>query len=119
MRMLRAFWDAAVSIDPRAEARDERHMPLCRAGELAALWKEGGLGDVEERAIEIVMRFGDFEDYWNPFLLKQGPAGSYAATLDRERLQALREQVKLRLRVRSESRGIDLPARVWAVRGTV
>ncbi len=28
MRMLRVFWDAAVSIDPSAEARDEKHMPL-------------------------------------------------------------------------------------------
>jgi ubiquinone/menaquinone biosynthesis C-methylase UbiE len=33
MRMLRAFWDAAVSIDAKAEKHDERHMPLCRAGE--------------------------------------------------------------------------------------
>src|SRR5437867_12258869 len=38
MRMLRVFWDSAVEVDPRAEKFDEKHMPLCRAGELSQLW---------------------------------------------------------------------------------
>ena len=42
MEMLRAFWDEAVVLDPASEPKDERHMPACRPGELAALWTVAG-----------------------------------------------------------------------------
>ncbi len=119
MKMLRLFWDAAATLDPAAGARDEKHMPLCRAGELAALWRQGGMKDVDERPLGIAMRFQNFDDFWQPFLLKQGPAGSYVAGLGQQSLQALRSEVKRRLGVRSESASLSLPARAWAVRGTV
>ena len=119
MRILRVFWDAAVSVDPKAEARDEKHMPLCRAGELAKLWDQNGLKRVEARSLEIITRFENFRDYWDAFLLKQGPAGNYVASLDRNRLQALRSEVKRRFGILSEDQSFNLPARVWAVRGTV
>jgi ubiquinone/menaquinone biosynthesis C-methylase UbiE len=38
MRMLRIFWDAAVKVNANAERVDEKYMPLCRSGELTALW---------------------------------------------------------------------------------
>jgi len=119
MRMLRVFWDAAVSIDPNAEARDEKHMHLCRAGELYELWNQAGFKNVEERSLEITTRFENFRDYWDAFQLKQGPAGAYVASLDHSRLQALRSEVKRRLGLSTENQTIDLSARVWAVRGTV
>jgi len=119
MRMLRTFWDAAVSMDPDAEARDEKHMPLCRTGELLELWKHVGLKTVEERSLEITSRFKNFRDYWDAFQLKQGPAGAYVASLDPSRLLRLRSEVKRRLGVSAENQAFDLPARVWAVRGTV
>src|SRR4029434_6297411 len=56
MVMLRAFWDAAVSIDTKAEKRDEKHMPLCRAGELSKLWQQSGLENVQEEPMEITMK---------------------------------------------------------------
>ena len=49
MEMLRAFWDEAVALDPASASRDERNMPLCRPGELEALWRAGGLERVEEQ----------------------------------------------------------------------
>lgn len=119
MQMLRTFWDAAVHIDPGAEKLDEKRMPLCRAGELAALWRQGGLENVREQSIDISMRFESLADYWDPFLLGQGPAGSYVRRLDRNKLQALRNEVKLRLRLSAENKPLVLPARVWSVRGIV
>ncbi len=119
MKMLREFWDAAASLDGRAEALDEKHMKLCRAGELADLWKRGGFEQVVERPLDITMRFGSFADYWDPFLLGQGPAGAYVGKLDRDRVPALREEVKRRLSVAAEDVSFALPARVWAVRGAV
>jgi SAM-dependent methyltransferase len=119
IRMLRTFWDAAVHIDPGAEKLDEKRMPLCRAGELSALWRQGGLENVREQSIDIRMRFESLADYWDPFLLGQGPAGSYVRRLDRDRLQALRNEVKLRLSLSAENTPFVLPARVWSVRGIV
>lgn len=119
MRMLRTFWDAAVSIDPGAGKLDEKHMPLCRAGELSDLWKQAGLENVREQPIDVSLRFRSFADYWDAFLLRQGPAGVYVSTLDPGRLQALRIEVKRRLAVSAEDQPLVLVARVWAVRGAV
>ena len=119
MKMLRTFWDAAAHIDPSAEKLDEKRMPLCRTGELSALWKQGGLVYVREDAIDIRMKFESFADYWEPFLLGQGPAGSYVRNLDRQQLEALRHEVKLRLSSSAENTPLVLTARVWAVRGVV
>lgn len=119
MRMLRTFWDAAVHIDPDAEKVDEKYMPLCRAGELSALWKQSGLDRIREQPIDITMRFESFADYWEPFLLGQGPAGSYVRSLDRDKLQALRGEVKRLLSVSAENTPLILSARAWAVCGIV
>jgi SAM-dependent methyltransferase len=119
MRMLRVFWDTAASIDTRAEKLDERHMPLCRAGELSQLWTSGGIINVDEQPLDIMMQFASFTDYWDAFLLGQGPAGAYVRTLDADRLKALRDEVKRRLSVANEGSPMALPARAWAVRGMV
>jgi ubiquinone/menaquinone biosynthesis C-methylase UbiE len=119
MRMLRVFWDAVVATDPAAEKLDEKHMKLCRAGELTDLWKQGGLENVREQPIDVTTKFASFADYWDPFLLGQGPAGVYATRLNPERREALRTDLKRRLAVSSEAAPVELTARVWAVRGTV
>ena len=119
MRMLRAFWDAAVELDPQARSVDEGNMPLCRPGALSELWKQAGLENVHEQALDFAMRFESFADYWDPFLLGQGPAGAYLLTLLGHRTQALRRAVKRQLSITSETDAFTLSARLWAVRGTV
>jgi SAM-dependent methyltransferase len=118
MQMLRAFWDAAASIDDQAPERDERHMPLCRSGELSDLWKDVGLHNLQEQPLDIKMQFDSFEDYWQPFLLGQGPAGAYAASLNPESLLRLRAEVKRRLSLSRADVPFVLAARAWAVCGT-
>lgn len=119
MDMLRIFWDSAVALDPKAEAADEKNMPLCRAGELCQLWTAGGLAEVEERPLEITTAFRSFDDYWQPFLGGQGPAGAYVAGLSAERSLAIRNSIKQLLPDDSQSASFELAARAWAVRGTV
>ncbi|HVW87020.1 MAG TPA: class I SAM-dependent methyltransferase [Bryobacteraceae bacterium] len=119
MRMLRMFWDAAVSVDPGGAKADESHMPLCRESELAELWKQSGLMEVAGRPLDITMRFGSFADYWEPFLLGQGPAGAWVRRMDAERRDDLRSAVKRRLGLQSENAAFSLAARAWAVRGVV
>jgi SAM-dependent methyltransferase len=119
MKMLRAFWDGAAPLDSKAEKLDERNMPLCRAGELSELWRQAGLENIQEQPHVITMRFASFADYWDPFLLGQGPAGVYVKSLSRDQVQALSKEVKSRVSPSAENLPFELSARVWSVRGTV
>jgi SAM-dependent methyltransferase len=119
MEMLRVFWDAVMARDPAVAARDERRMPLCRSGALHKLWTNAGLAEVSETWLEITMQFDSFPDFWDPFLLGQGPAGVYVQNLGPVARQDLRDEVKRRLGLLSESAPFELPARACAVRGSV
>ena len=119
MQMLRIFWDEAVARDPGIAGRDERNMPLCKPGELAALWRSHGLLQVEEQPLTIQLSFISFEDYWSPFLGGQGPAGAYAASLPETDRAALRQRLRQRLLGDGPDRAFTLQARAWAVKGVV
>ena len=60
--------------------------------------------------------FGDFDDYWSPFLGGQGPAAGYVASLTAADRDALRELLRARL-PSSPDGSIALTARAWAVKG--
>lgn len=118
MQYLRAFWDAATSLDPAALAVDEgRRFPLCRPEPIERLAREAGLRDVTGQPIEVTTRFASFDDYWTPFLGAQGPAPGYVATLDNPRRHALYERIRERLPIGPDG-SIALTARAWAVKGT-
>lgn len=119
MPMLRHFWDAAIALSRDAATLDQaERFPLCQPGPLEALWRGAGLHHVATHAVEIPMRFRDFDDYWLPFLGGQGPAPAYLATLGREEQETLRTLLSSRLP--SEPDGsISLSARAWTVRGRV
>ncbi|MFW6028502.1 MAG: class I SAM-dependent methyltransferase [bacterium] len=117
MQLMRRFWDAAVALDPAARELDEGHrFPICKPGPLRALFAEAGLGDVQDRAIDVPTVFRDFDDYWSPFLGGQGPAPGYCASLSEAKRRSLQE--KLRAELPAEADGsIRLMARAFAVRG--
>ena len=118
MELMRQFWDAAVELDPDAEALDEgRRFPICRPEPLTTLFEGAGLAEVDLTPIDVETRFRDFDEYWSPFLGGQGPAPAYVAALSEERRAELRERLRARLPVRSDG-AIHLVARAWAVRGT-
>ena len=119
MQMLRVFWDEAVALDPAIAPRDERNLPLCKRGELAALWQSQELDRVEEQPIAIELAFLSFDDYWQPFLGGQGPAGAYAASLPDARRTALEARLRARLLGGRRNGPITLAARAWAVKGVV
>ncbi len=119
MQMIRAFWDAAAEVDPRSGTLDEAaRFPVCQPQPLQALLEKAGLGSVAVRGIEVPTVFEDFDDFWNPFLGKTGPAPAYLASLgdaDRERI---RQRLEARLVVPGSGR-IELKARAWAAQGVV
>ena len=91
---------------------------ICRSstrGALADLWRTHGLRDIDEQPLIIDMAFGSFDDYWQPFLCGQGPAGVYVSSLS----ASARHVLESTLRERLGDTGLGLPARAWAVRGVV
>lgn len=119
MEMLRIFWDEAVALDPAIAVLDERHMPLCKQGELAALFREVNLDRVVEKALVARLRFASFDDYWEPFRLGQGPAGAYVSKLSIAQQARLRDRLRERLLPSGVDRPIELSARAWSAKGTV
>jgi len=117
MELIRYFWDTAVSLDNSAGALHEgKRFPLCRPDALKELFVHGDLQDVEVRSIDVPTRFGNFEDYWQPFLGGQGPAPGYAMSLSEERRKLLRDRIHATLPVAPDG-SIDLVARAWAIQG--
>ena len=117
MQLIRHFWDAAVALDAGAAALDEaKRFPLCRPAALEELWRGAGLQSVTSCALDVPTYFNDFDDFWTPFLGGQGPAPSYAMSLDANRRELLRE--RLRSTLATDSNGaISLTARAWAIQG--
>ncbi|HEV8721256.1 MAG TPA: class I SAM-dependent methyltransferase [Candidatus Binatia bacterium] len=117
MELMRYFWDAVVALKPEARERDEgRRFPICQPDPLRKLFLEGGLHEVEVRAIDVPTHFRDFDDYWSPFLGGQFPAPDYAMSLSEGDRVVLRERIRATLPF-SEDGTIRLIARAWAVRG--
>ncbi len=119
MQLMRYFWDAAVALDPAAQALDEAvRFPLCRPGPLAELLTAAGLQAVRTTTIDVPTVFADFDDYWSPFLGGQGPAPGYCMSLPESHRTALRDRLRSVLPVDASGR-IALTARAFAVRGEV
>jgi SAM-dependent methyltransferase len=119
MQLIRAFWDAALALDPAAAGLDEgARFPVCRPDPLRALFDAAGLFDVEVASIEVPTIFADFDDLWAPFLGGQGPAPGYCTALPADRREALRARLHAML-PHGRDGGIALTARAWAVRGRV
>lgn len=116
MGFIKAFWEAAISLDPGAARFDEgKRFPFCTPGGLGELVASAGLQSVESRAIEIPTIFGDFNDFWRPFTLGAGPAPGYCVNLPEEARETLRRKLSDVL-PRGESGDVVLNARAWAVK---
>ena len=105
------FWRAAVALDP--DARDEMAVAGGRAGHLEALFAEAGIKDVRGAEQPAVVEHQTFDEWFEPFTLGVGPAGSYLVGLDAERRAAVRERC-----LRDLGDGpFTIPAFVWAAVG--
>lgn len=119
MQLMRYFWDAAVALEPSARPKDEgMRFPMCQPEPLKQLFDAARLNDIQVRAIDVPTHFRDFDDYWSPFLGGQGPAPSYAMSLDETHRTGLRDYLRAHLPMDKDG-SIRLIARAWAVRGIV
>lgn len=96
MEMLRAFWDAATSLDP--DAPDEaRALRFGAPGEIPDIFAATGLTDVVESTLRVDSTYGSFSELWTGFLAGVGPAGSYCTALDDEGRARLHDALFRRL----------------------
>jgi SAM-dependent methyltransferase len=117
MQLMRHFWDAAVALDPQAEALDEgRRFPICSEVALTDLFKSAGFTQTEFRVFDVPTVFRDFNNYWTPFLGGQGPAPTYVCSLSEHQRAALRARLKDTVPA-SRDGSIHLMARAFGVQG--
>ena len=119
MELMRYFWDAAIAVSPNYSKLDQaERFPICQPEPLEALFTDTGLKAVSSRSLEIPTVFRNFDDYWKPFLGKQGAAPTYLASVTEETREKIRARLEARL-LPSADGTIGLHARAWAVQGTV
>lgn len=118
MQMIRHFWDVALELN-RSDSRLDQaeRFPLCQPDPLQQLFQRGGLNSVSVSAIDVTTVFSDFDDYWMPFLGKQGAAPTYLASLPGDSRDRIRDILKARL-IATADGSIAMTARAWAVQGT-
>jgi len=107
---LSVFWEAACELDPDVE--DESDLPGAAEGSLAELFRTAGLRRIEDAVLSVTVEHPTFEEWWQPFTLGVGPAGSYAARLDETAQTRLRERCRELL----PDEPFALTSRAWAVR---
>lgn len=117
----RMFWDTAAMLDPKAREARVRNMtrPMTRPGELAAAWRTAGFVDVRDAQLAIRMEFSSFDDYWAPYVGKDGPGAAYVGTLAPAEQDRLREAVREAYLAGEADGPRSYAAIAWAVAGKV
>jgi ubiquinone/menaquinone biosynthesis C-methylase UbiE len=117
----RLFHDTAAALDPAAATRRARAFtrPMTRPGDLEAAWRRAGFSAIETTELAIRMEFSNFDDYWAPYLGKDGPAAEYIATLDAAALTRLRDAVRSAYLDGDADGPRSYVAIAWAVKGIV
>lgn len=116
VEFMRAFWNAATSLDENArDLTEDRRFPFCTRDGLVDLAARSGLTNVEATQIEAPTLFRDFNDLWHPFTLGAGPAPGYCASLGEIERETLKIKLQASLPCREDG-SILLKTRAWAIR---
>jgi len=108
---LSLYWTAVRQLDPNAP--DESGLAGARQGHLNELFEAAGFDGVDDADLAVDVEHASFEQWWEPFTLGVGPAGSYVAGLDPTRRAELEE----RCRQLAPPAPFTLDAHAWAARG--
>jgi SAM-dependent methyltransferase len=107
------FWAGIRKVDP--QARGERASRGGRQGDLRAIFEEAGLGEVTEVELPADVRHATFDDWWEPFTLGVGPAGTWLVAQD----AATQDAIRAACREELGDGPFAIPSYAWAARGTV
>jgi SAM-dependent methyltransferase len=107
------FWNAARQLDPDVD--DESRLAGAREGHLAELFDAAGVREIADGAISVSIEHATFDEWWEPYTLGVGPAGTHVAHLDETQRAALRDRCRDLL----PDAPFTIEARAWAARGVV
>lgn len=110
---LSTFWSVVREIDPTATT--ESGLAGARSGHLVELATAAGLADAVGTTLVVTVPYADFDDWWEPYLLGVGPAGTYLAAAD----DARREQIRERCREVLPDGPFEVVAHAWCVHARV
>ncbi len=114
---LRLVWDIAAVLDPTVE-RHFLFRPLTAQDEMATLWRELGLLDVEQTSLLIRMEFSSFKDYWLP-ITSEGPVARFLDGLSTSTRAVLTEHLRRAYLADRPDGPRSFACVAWACRGTV
>jgi hypothetical protein len=109
--------DVAATLDPSIERR--LFLPLTAPGEMAQLWRDLGMLEVEQTSLSIRMEFSCFDDYWLPFTRGEGPPGRLVASLSETARVTLQEHMRRAYIANRPDGPRSFACAAWACRGTV
>ena len=85
MGFMRAFWKAAIALDPKARSWARRGASRSARRTGGGAGAEAGWPAATVAPIEIETRFRSFKDDWQPFTLGAGPAPAIRQPADDKR----------------------------------
>jgi len=113
----RMLADTAAVLDPSVERR--LFLPLNAPDEMASLWRELGMLNVEQTSLLIRMEFSCFDDYWRPFTRGEGPPGQLVASLSESTRATLQEHMRRAYIANRPDGPRSFACVAWACRGIV
>jgi len=113
MTMLKIFWEAYEAVAPGSK-RAERRVGT-RPGDIAGLLSRAGCEDILDGSLTVSVDHETFDDFWTPFTLGVGPAGSALTEMSEEDQTSIKEKCRAAL----PEAPFSLDATAWFARGTV
>ena len=114
---VRLVWDIAATLDPTIKRPFFR--PMSRPGEMAEVWRDLGLVNVEQTSLLIRMEFSSFDDYWLPFTKGEGPPGQLLASMSEAARSVLAEHARTAYLSGQPDGSRSFACVAWACRGVV
>lgn len=113
----RMLFDIAATLDPTIKRPFFR--PMSKPDEMAGVWRDRGLVNVEQTSLLIRMEFSSFDDYWLPFTQGEGPPGQLLASLSGPARSTLTEHVRTAYLSGQPDGPRSFASVSWACRGIV
>jgi ubiquinone/menaquinone biosynthesis C-methylase UbiE len=119
MPVIAALVDAIAAIDPGEGERLATKSPdlFSDEAELAAAWTGAGFQEVSATRVDVVRRYGDFDDLWMSLLGGSTPSTLMLAALPEHERDEVRQRMQPRFHVASTTAVLEVAAEALVVRG--
>ena len=85
----------------------------------AAAWRAAGFVEIEEQQLSMRMEFADFDDYWRPYLGRDGPGAEHVRSISADEPSRLEAAVRSAYLDGEPDGPRSYAALAWAVKGKV